>query len=57
MEGKRLDEIKTHEEYGKRPYQKLLLMLGSALLTLFVCILLYWLLKYPSNRTITMEME
>lgn len=44
-EGKRLDEIKTHEEYGKRPYQKFFLALGSALITLLVCILLLWLLK------------
>lgn len=44
-EGKRLDEIKTHVEYGKRPYQKLFLALGSALITLLVCMLLFWLLK------------
>lgn len=37
-EGKRLDEIEKHQEYGKRPYQKLVLMLGSALITLIVCI-------------------
>ncbi len=34
-EGKRLDEIEKHQEYGKRPYQKVLLMLGSALITFF----------------------
>ena len=45
-EGKRLDEIEKHQEYGKRPYQKFLLMLGSALITLFICMLLYWLLNH-----------
>ena len=32
MDGKRLDELETAEEKGKRPYQKILLTLGSALL-------------------------
>ena len=32
MDGKRLDELETAEEKGKRPYQKILLLLGSALL-------------------------
>ena len=32
MDGKRLDELETAEEKGKRPYQKILLILGSALL-------------------------
>ena len=45
MDGKRLDEIQKHQEHGKRPYQKVLLMLGSSLITFFVCILLFWLLK------------
>lgn len=44
-EGKRLDEIEKNQEYGKRPYQKLLLALGSAIFTLFVCLLLVWMLK------------
>jgi hypothetical protein len=44
-EGKRLDEIEKNQEYGKRPYQKLLLALGSALFTLFICLLLAWMLK------------
>lgn len=29
-EGKRLDEIQIHREYGKRPYQKIFWFLGSA---------------------------
>lgn len=44
-EGKRLDEIEKHQENGKRPYQKFLLMLGSALITLIICLLLFWLLR------------
>jgi len=44
-EGKHLDEIQKHQEYGKRPYQKVLLMLGSALITFFVCMILIWVLK------------
>lgn len=44
-EGKRLDEIEKNQEYGKRLYQKLLLVLGSMLLTLFICLMLGWLLK------------
>lgn len=32
MAGKGLDELETAEEKGKRPYQKVLLVLGSALL-------------------------
>lgn len=44
-EGKRLDEIEKNQEYGKRPYQKLLLVLGSAVFTLFICLLLAWMLK------------
>lgn len=44
-EGKRLDEIEKNQEHGKRPYQQFLLMLGSALITLLVSLLLLWLLK------------
>jgi transcriptional regulator with XRE-family HTH domain len=44
-EGKRLDEIEKHQEYGKRPYQKFMLMIGSALITLIICIVLFWILK------------
>jgi Predicted transcriptional regulators len=44
-EGKRLDEIEKHQEYGKRPYQKALLTLGSALVTFVVCAVLFLLLN------------
>ena len=36
-EGKRLDEIQKQREIGKRPYQKVLLVLGSAAVALAVC--------------------
>lgn len=32
MDGKRLDELESAEEHGKRPYQKILLVAASALL-------------------------
>ncbi|BCK01255.1 transcriptional regulator [Anaerocolumna chitinilytica] len=44
-EGKRLDEIEKYQEAGKRPYQKVLLVIGSAVITLIVCCLLLWVLK------------
>ena len=44
-EGKYLDEIEKNQEYGKRPYQKLLLAFGSAIIALFICILLFFILK------------
>ena len=37
MEGKNLDEIEKARESGKRPYQKVLLAIGSAMLALVVC--------------------
>ena len=36
-EGKSLDEIEKARELGKRPYQKLLLAIGSAVLALVIC--------------------
>lgn len=45
-EGKRLDEIETQVEKGKRPYQNLLLMLGSGFFTLLLCLLLGLLLHH-----------
>lgn len=43
VEGKQLDQIEKHQEFGKRPYQKVLLALGSGLLTLVVAVLMFWL--------------
>lgn len=39
-EGKLLDDIYKQQEIGKRPYQKMLLVIGSVLITLCVCILI-----------------
>lgn len=39
-EGKRLDEIQKQREIAKRPYQKILLVLGSAAVALCVCVLI-----------------
>lgn len=39
-EGKMLDEIENLQETAKRPYQKLLLALGSAALVLLLCLLI-----------------
>lgn len=44
-EGKRLDEIEKNQEVGKRPYQKVLLVFGSAVIALVICFLLLWILK------------
>lgn len=39
-EGKLLDDIHKQREIGKRPYQKILLVIGSALATVAVCALI-----------------
>ena len=39
-EGKRLDEIQKQREIGKRPYQKILLVIGSAVITFIACLLI-----------------
>lgn len=39
-EGKLLDDIHKQQEIGKRSYQKMLLVIGSVLITLCVCILI-----------------
>ena len=43
-EGKRLDDIQKQREIGKRPYQKILLVIGSALITFVVCVLIGFLM-------------
>lgn len=40
MEGKRLDELEKNQEIGKRPYQVVLLVLGTALVGMLVVMLL-----------------
>ena len=39
-EGKRLDDIQKQREIGKRPYQKILLVIGSALIAFIACVIL-----------------
>ena len=43
-EGKRLDDIQKQREIGKRPYQKILLVIGSAAVTFAVCVLIGFLM-------------
>lgn len=40
LEGKRLDEIDKQREIGKRPYQKILLGIGSGIITVLICALM-----------------
>ena len=48
-EGKRLDDIYKQREIGKRPYQKILLVIGSAAVTLIVCVLIGFLMHILLN--------
>ena len=43
-EGRNIDEFEKNQEYGKRPYQKLLLAIGAALLTIVVSIIMAFIL-------------
>lgn len=43
-EGKRLDDIQKQREIGKRTYQKIFLVIGSAAVTFVVCILIGFLM-------------
>lgn len=45
-DGKRLDEIERQQESGKRPYQQILLALGSGLIAFLLCLLGGWLLMH-----------
>ena len=45
-EGKRLDDIQKQREIGKRSYQKILLVIGSAAVTLAVCVLIGFLMHF-----------
>lgn len=40
LDGKCLDEIEKQQEIAKRPYQKVLLALGTGAITLVVCLIL-----------------
>ena len=45
-EGKLLDDIQKQREIGKRPYQKILLVIGSAAVTFAVCVLIDFLMYF-----------
>lgn len=49
-EGKRLDEIQKQREIGKRPYQKGLLVIGSAVIGVVVCMVIGFLLHFLGNQ-------
>ena len=48
-EGKRLDDIQKQREIGKRPYQKILLVIGSAMIAFVACILIGFLMHIFLN--------
>lgn len=48
-EGKLLDDIQKQREIGKRPYQKIFLVIGSALITFVVCVLIGFLMHIFIN--------
>lgn len=48
-EGKRLGDIYKQREIGKRPYQKILLVIGSTLITLVTCVVIVFLIHIFLN--------
>ena len=48
-EGQLLDDIQKQREIGKRPYQKIFLVIGSALITFVVCVLIGFLMHIFMN--------
>ena len=48
-EGKLLDDIQKQREIGKRPYQKIFLVIGSALIPFVVCVLIGFLMHIFMN--------
>lgn len=48
-EGKKLDELHKQVEVGKRPYQKILLVIGSVVITVAICFLIGFLLHIFLN--------
>ena len=48
-EGQLLDDIQKQREIGKRPYQKILLVIGSRLITFAVCVLIGFLMHVFLN--------
>lgn len=48
-DGRLLDDIQKQREIGKRPYQKILLVIGSGLITFAVCVLIGFLMHVFLN--------
>ena len=48
-EGQLLDDIQKQREIGKRPYQKIFLVIGSGLITFAVCVLIGFLMHVFLN--------
>ena len=48
-EGQLLDDIQKQREIGKRPYQKIFLVIGSGLITFAVCVLIRFLMHVFLN--------
>lgn len=48
-EGKKLDELHKQVEVGKRPYQRILLVIGSAAITVAVCFLIGFMMHIFLN--------
>lgn len=48
-EGQLLDDIQKQREIGKRPYQKILLVIGSGLITFAICVLIGFLMHVFLN--------
>ena len=48
-EGKKLNMIDKQVEIGKRPYQKILLVVGSAIITILICFLIGLLMNFFLN--------
>lgn len=44
IDGKNMDEVQKHQEYGKRPYQKWAIVMGVALLTIVISIIMAYIL-------------
>lgn len=44
IDGKNMDEVQKHQEYGKRPYQKWAIVIGFALLTIVISIIMAYIL-------------
>lgn len=44
LDGKNMNELEKNQEYGKRPYQKFLLAIGTGLLTIVVAVIMGFIL-------------